>query len=310
MQIIDVTLRESVYYESGLSYRDRLRYLEALCENIPNDFVPYVEISFIDNDVVADLNYDEAFIKEAYEISKNKFRLVSMIHPGKADPAKWNKDVIRLFDMVRIMVPLGKMESTKEYIQYFHALGVKVACNVLYAASAPLEEILKMEKQADEFGADYFYCADSSGSFTPAYTAELCRALIANKGGLQLGLHLHDHMRMALANALIAEACGIELTDVSVTGAGKGGGNMKMEEALLHLYDRERITAPVLTNMRKMFTEFNRMVSKDNAGTAKAFRDFLVGVYKLNLKDIERVETAANGDDDRYFAGVLNDKKA
>ncbi len=305
MEIIDVTLRESVYYESGMTYEDRLQYLRNLCEFVPNNLIQYVEIGFIDNDVDVDLNYDEKFIRDAYSICKNKFKLVSMIHPGKADYTKWDKDVIALFDMVRIMVPRGKMESAKPYIEYFHELGVDVSCNILYACSVPTSEIVEMERQAHAIGADYFYCADSSGSFVPSYTDDLSKALIQNKNSMKVGLHLHDHMRMALANALIAKDCGIEITDVSILGAGKGGGNMKMEETLLLMFGNDVITPDLLMGLNAMIETFNNMVGQDSKKSKKAFCDFLVGVFKLNLKDIEKLEEISNGNESEYFKHIF-----
>ncbi|MCD8231084.1 MAG: hypothetical protein LUD14_04555 [Clostridiales bacterium] len=252
MQVIDVTLRESVYYESGMSYEDRLQYLRDLCELIPNDFLQYVEICFIDNDVDKDLNYDEKFIRDAY-------------------------------------------------------YGIKVACNLLYAGSAPMEIILKMEKEADAMGVDYFDCADSSGSFTPTYTDELSKNLMAYRGNLEIGLHLHDHMRMALANALVAQKNGVELADVSILGAGKGGGNMKMEEALLLLYGKEIINYNLLHGLSRMIEEFCNMVSKNPKDDSKAFINYLTGVFKLNLKDIETLEKKSQGNSDIYLKCLLGE---
>ena len=309
MQIIDVTLRESVYYESGMTYEDRLQYLRNLCKYVSNDFIQYVEICFIDNDVDADLNYDEKFIKDAYEICKGKYKLVAMLHPGKADWTGWSDDVIKMLDMARIMIPLNKMAGAKEYIKYFHERGVKVACNLLYAGSALVDEIISMEKEAVEMGADYFYCADSSGSFTPEFTNELSGRLVKNKEELEVGLHLHNHMGMSLANALIAKSHGIEMADVSILGAGKGGGNMKMEEALLMLYGKEKIDYPLMSGLYNMINEFCRMVSKDPAGDQKSFIDFLTGVFKLNLKDLANIEKYAGNDIEKYLQYIAERNK-
>lgn len=305
MQVIDVTLRESVYYESGMTYADRLQYLRDLCQFISNELLQYVEISFIDNDVEMDLNYDETFIRDAYEICKGTFKLVAMLHPGKADWTKWDPDVIRMFDMVRIMVPLDKMADTVEYIDYFHKLGVKVACNLLYAASAPMETIRKMEREGAAMGVDYFYCADSSGSFTPVFTSELSKMLVDNKGDFEIGFHLHDHMRMALANALIAKENGVEMIDVSIIGAGKGGGNMKMEETLLLLCGKEKIDLTLLNGLYQMIVRFCHLVSKNPTEDVNAFINYLTGIYKLNLKDIARLEQKADGHAEAYFKALL-----
>ena len=68
MNIMDVTLRESVYYGKGLRNQDALEYLRMLKKNIPNKWVQFVEIGYINNDKVVPLNYDEEYFNRAIDI--------------------------------------------------------------------------------------------------------------------------------------------------------------------------------------------------------------------------------------------------
>lgn len=305
MEIIDVTLRESIYYESGLTHEDRLEYLRSICENVSNEHVQIVEIGYIDNMTEGELNYDGDYLYEARQICGKKFALAGMMHIDQSDPSLWDQDALKNLDMVRIMINKNNLDGVKEYIAYFHALGIKVSVNKIYAASVPVETIIEMEKEADRLGADCFYCADSSGSFTPVYVAELSKALMANKGSMQIGLHLHDHMQLALANAMIAHACGIEMTDVSITGAGKGGGNLKMEQALLVLFGSNAQNLETVVGQYRLMTCFNGLVSKDNHHSVQGLFDFLTGIFKFNLKKLAKLEAEANGDAQRYLELVF-----
>lgn len=305
MELIDVTLRESVFCANKMTCEGRLEYLSLLCDTLPNTMLKYVEASFIDTDIVGELNYNPHFIADAHKICNGTFKLAAMLHPDRADISLWDPKVIELLDMVRITVPLGKLDAAKPYIDYLHRLGVKVSCNLLYTASVPLEEILSMEHQADTLCADFFCCADSSGSFSPAYTRALSSALTEHRGNLQVGLHLHDHMHMALANTLIALDCGIEMGDVSITGAGKGGGNAKMEEALLTLTPKESITPALLEDIYSLIQAFDRLSGFDSVRHSLDFFNFLTGLFRLNLKDAARLERLANGDASVYFKELL-----
>jgi hypothetical protein len=58
---------------------------------------------------------------------------------------------------------------------------------------------------------------------------------IANSCEAKLGIHLHDHLGLALANYLYCRHNFkriVNISDVSLGGLGKGGGNLKFEDVL------------------------------------------------------------------------------
>ena len=306
MNIMDVTLRESVYYGKGLSNADALEYLKMLKQNIPSRWVQFVEIGYINNDKIVPLNYDEEYLNQAIDICEGTYRVSAMMHVPKADISKWNPDVIRRLYLVRVVVGQHVPDELKSYVDYFHELGVKISVNLTYVAGLSNDAIISEMNRAKEMGVDYFFCADSSGSFSPTSTIRISKILTENCGRMISGVHLHDHMQMAMANALTAQRCGIEMTDVSVTGAGKGGGNLKMEQGLLLLYGKEAVTYDLLMGLKNMIVYFATLIGRDCRFYVQAMVDFLTGLYRLSLKATDTLEKESAMNPEKYFRMVVD----
>lgn len=307
MNIMDVTLRESVYYGKGLSNDDALEYLQKLKENIPNKWIQFVEIGYINNDEEAPLNYNEDYMNKAIDICAGVYQATAMMHIPKADLSRWNPDVIKRLSLVRVVVGQHVPDELKKYVVYMHDLGVKIAANITYVAGLTDEKIVSEICRARQMGVDYIFCADSSGSFSPNTTVRISKLLNDNCGKMITGIHLHDHMQMALANALTARSCGIAMTDVSITGAGKGGGNLKMEQGLLLLYGKEAVSYKLLQGLNNMIVYFAKLIGRDEKFYSQGLVDFLTGLYHLSLKATEELERKSEMDSDAYFRLVTND---
>lgn len=304
MKLIDVTLRESVYYGKGLTNEEGLRYLSVLKESIPAEKLEWVEIGYINNDTEGALNYNEEYITRAAEICEDTFKMSAMMHPGKADISRWNPAVISKFDLVRMVVGQKINPEVKTYVDYFHQLGVKVSVNVTYVTRIDIKNVIEQMNIAKDMGMDYFYCADSSGSLTPSGAVLLAKTMLANAGEMKVGLHLHDHMHMALANALVARDVGLEMTDASVTGAGKGGGNLKLEEAIPVLNGTQDLTGSNLIAAKRLIAYFSELIAFPVEQNVQVYVDFLTGVYRLNLKEQDQLEKMAEGNVDTYLLGL------
>lgn len=307
MKLIDTTLRESVYYGKSLRNEDGLRYLQLLQENVSPRWLRWVEIGYINNHNAEPLNYCEQYIRRASEILQGNFRMSAMMHIPKSDLTKWAPEVIAKLDLVRVVVGQHVPEELKPYLDYFHNLGVKVSVNLTYAAGMTNEKIVEEIDNAKNLGVDFCYCADSSGSFSPVTTKRISSLLLHHFDPNAVGLHLHNHMQMALANALVAQDCGIPMTDVSVTGAGKGGGNLKMEQAILALFGTEPVTCQTLTGLYRLVVGFSEMIKQDSAPFVQDMFDFLTGLCRLNLKATDALEASTNREPEKYLRAVAAD---
>lgn len=309
MNIMDVTLRESVYYGKGLSNDNALEYLKKLKENISSEWIQFVEIGYVNNDKQTPLNYDEDYFNKAIDICDGVYKATAMMHIPKADISRWNPDIIKRLSLVRVVVGQHVPNELQKYVDYMHNLGVKISVNITYAAGLTDEKIVSEIKKAENMGVDYIFCADSSGSFSTNTTKRVSKLLLENCGHMITGVHLHDHMQMALANALIAQKCGISVTDVSVTGAGKGGGNLKMELGLLLLYGTASASYELLHGLYSMILFFSDLIGRDGNSYVQNMIDFLTGVYRFSLKITDELEEKCGTNREQYFRLVTEKYK-
>ncbi|KTG20239.1 LeuA family protein [Haloferax profundi] len=80
----------------------------------------------------------------------------------------------------------------------------------------------------DSIDAEYLTIADTVGVKTPFEVTSFLEELSTSPE--RLGVHFHDDLGVATANALAAVAYGVQKVDVSVAGIGERAGNVPIEE--------------------------------------------------------------------------------
>jgi len=305
MELIDVTLREGIYCDFGLNYDTALDYLRHFVQYVKPEDVRYVEYVYLNTYEHALLAYDRRYIKEASSILlDNGFKMVGMVHPGRVDFDEWDDDLIRQFSLVRIVCNGNDIpDIVKEYISYLHRLNVEVSVNIAYVMSKDEELIAKMYQKALAFGADYVYFADSSGSAAVYDITHMSKVLKELRMGNKIGFHLHDHLGMATANAIELYRQGIDITDVSITGAGKGAGNLCMESfvPILKYLCGEKIEKDTLQNYVDFINYFNVRVNRSEDNHIFKLIQSVTGLFKLRLKQTDMYEEESNGDAKKYL---------
>lgn len=94
MEIIDVTLRESVYCKNPISLEIGLNVIEKLAQiNID-----YIEIGYLKKDIESNslfFNYNSDYIEKAHSLVDGRSKLSAMIHPEDFYLNNWNKETIK-----------------------------------------------------------------------------------------------------------------------------------------------------------------------------------------------------------------------
>ena len=303
MDIIDVTIRESVYMKRGMTEDKALVYLREYVKLMPFKEVRDVEICFLDNHKQGTLLYNEDYIKGCYEIVNGKFGLIAVLHPDLVDLNKWNPEVIKLFRTVRFMINKPVDAHTEEIIDYLHALGVEVSLNVIYITRKEEQFVLDYLDVAEKHHAERFCFADSCGGCTPSLVRKWVDFLRKHNKTIALNFHFHDHMCLALANATVCFD-DVDIIDASVYGLGKGGGNLNLEAVV----NAERKTKGTCISKTEVvsYAKLLKFLMKDilEEDWEKALEDYknmLIGVFDCNLKEIAALEEQAGGDIMRFF---------
>ena len=127
--------------------------------------------------------------------------------------------------LIRFAAKPTDLKRAYEISMVAKEMGFKVALNVMYFSDWwSNEDVLA---QLSEFGhqMDFVYLVDSYGAAYPSQVKAAVSALAEH--GVRVGFHGHNNLELALANTLEAIEAGAVIVDSTVTGMGRGAGNLK-----------------------------------------------------------------------------------
>ena len=136
--------------------------------------------------------------------------------------------------MFRIATKPDRIRQGIQLAKRVKAAGFEVGLNVMYLSDWDKHNALFDEFNGIEAHIDYLYMADSFGAVLPDYIGRITRK-IKEITPVKLGYHGHNNLEMGLINALTAIENGVEIIDSSITGMGRGAGNLKTELLLTQL---------------------------------------------------------------------------
>jgi len=140
--------------------------------------------------------------------------------------------------MVRMAIDPKNFERALSLAKKVKELGFEVAFNVMYMSTwKDQKEFIDLLPEVNGI-ADYFYMVDSYGGVYPSDVRETV-ALVRSKTNVKLGFHGHNNLEMALANTLTAIDENVDIVDATITGMGRGAGNLKTELLLCSLQSKK-----------------------------------------------------------------------
>jgi|TARA_B100001971_G_C18258096_1_gene584010 3-deoxy-manno-octulosonate cytidylyltransferase (CMP-KDO synthetase) len=146
-----------------------------------------------------------------------------------------------IFNMCRVASALDFLDHSKELVGYLHSIGYETTFNLVRASLLDKSTLQKAIKSADDSEADVLYLADSFGSLISNKLSEFLK-IYRDNTDKKIGFHAHNNLGLGFSNALLAMESGIDYVDGSITGMGRGSGNMKLEQLLTYLdYDCSEI---------------------------------------------------------------------
>ena len=185
---------------------------------------------------------DDSHAKYAFMINAKEFisnneasqtLLDCCIHPAEKS----------LFDWVRIATHFPTLEQSIDQAGMLKNMGYQVAVNLMGISLLSDEQVVEGLGQIPLESVDVFYFADSFGNLK-AEDVERYISLIRNNYPGKIGIHTHDNQGLAFSNVLKALDCGIDYVDSTVTGMGRGAGNLRTEQLLLALNSKVKRLRP------------------------------------------------------------------
>ncbi len=238
MKILDCTLRDGGYY-TNWDFEKKIvdTYLDSM-NSLPID---YLEVGYRSPNIEGyqgEFFYCTEFslkrIKE--KTSKKLAILIDQKNIELNTIEELLKPCIEYIDLIRIAVKPNKVFQALRLAEKIKKMGFKVAFNVMYLSEwENYNEISLVLPKLDSL-IDYFYMVDSYGSVLPGDVKNMIQKIKAYTN-VPIGFHGHNNLELGLINTLTAIDNGVEIIDATITGMGRGAGNLKTE-LLLSVLDK------------------------------------------------------------------------
>jgi 4-hydroxy 2-oxovalerate aldolase len=238
VKIIDVTLRDGGYRNN---FEFSAEYASHAIGALADIGVQYAEIGYCNGPFLRQAGQgphgavDATCIEALVKAANGRLPLCVMVHPRNVDRSDLTRLVEHGISMIRVCLRPEQLDAGLQTIALAHALGVRVSANFTHVTEQPTRQICTMAQRAEGAGAQLVCLADSNGHLLPDDVSRLL-GHVARNVEVPLGLHAHNNLSLALANAMAAIEAGAQYIDASVCGMGKGAGNLHLSMLIGYLH--------------------------------------------------------------------------
>tara|TARA_B100000886_G_scaffold340142_1_gene308108 strand:- start:494 stop:2092 length:1599 start_codon:yes stop_codon:yes gene_type:complete len=293
INVLDCTLRDGGYYNNWDFSSELIQdYINA----ISNSGIKYLELGFrsFSNKSFKGSNWytTDSFIN-SLKIPKN-IKLAVMLNASQITSNNISGSVKKLFlkkkkskvIMVRIAAHFHEFEKSLQISKILQTMGYLTAINLMQISEISEEDLLKVSKKLNDYNPDIFYFADSLGSLEPNDVKKIIKNLSRYWNG-ELGIHAHDNLSKAILNTKEAIKHGVKWADSTITGMGRGAGNVQTEYFLVELQNDHSIKFKILPILNLIDKHFKKLKYKYNWGTNTYY--YLAGKHRIHPTYIQEM---------------------
>ena len=139
------------------------------------------------------------------------------------------------------ITPDAAIDTLTDAIRYAKKYTDNVQFSFEDASRTPLDYLVKVTRLAVDAGVSTINIPDTVGYSTPDEMANIVKTLLSEVDGLcdiNLSVHCHDDLGLAVANSLSAVKAGANQIEGTVLGIGERAGNADLEEIIMALKTR------------------------------------------------------------------------
>jgi 4-hydroxy 2-oxovalerate aldolase len=269
VEILDCTLRDGGYY-TNWDFSNSLveRYIHCT-NNLPID---YIEVGYRNPKLPGyHGKYFFCNLEVLRDIRNKSCKKISIMLNQKSiskdDVSSILKPVENYIDLVRIAVSPDKIEETILIAKEIKKFNVKLALNIMYASEWKEDkEFISGLSSLDEL-CEYIYFVDSYGSMFPADVKKVFEVFESITSKSTAGFHGHNNMEMSLSNTLVAIDNGAGIVDSTMTGMGRGAGNLSTE-LLLTVLNKKKNLEVDFDSLSEIVSDFNVLKKEHAWGTS------------------------------------------
>jgi len=321
-KILDCTLRDGGYYTNWDFDKGLVKsYFEAF-NKLPID---YLEIGYRSNPMTNYLGEyfycPQYVLEESKNLSSKKLVIILNEKDVRAEHVPGLLQAcVGYIDLVRIAIDPKNFKRALLLAEAVKKLGFEVGFNVMYMSNWESEkDFLNQIKEVTGI-ADYFYMVDSFGGVYPEDVKKTFD-IVRSQTNVDIGFHGHNNLQLALINTLTAIDCGASIVDATVTGMGRGAGNLQTELLLTALNAKENLELDfnALSKVVDPFSEMQKgygwgnnlpyMVSGANSLPQKEVMSWVTKRYYSLNSIIRALSNQSKGIQDNIDLKDLEEKK-
>ena len=313
--LLDCTLRDGGYYNNWDFPNELIEdYLKAMAAAK----IEFVELGFrfYKKDIyLGPCAYTTPFFLESLSIPKN-LKIGIMINASDIVSNRLSKsDIDHHFfqfsnknniSFVRFACHLKEIPKIIPYCNKLKKMGLIVGINLMQISEINDSDLENVSKLISNSETDIFYFADSLGNLEPKDIKHIS-TIIKKKWKKHIGFHAHDNMGRALMNCVTAVNCGISWIDSTVTGMGRGAGNVKTEIALLEFSKFSKKRRDVSLLLKLIDETFVPMKNKYRWGSNPYY--YLAGQFSIHPTYIQSMQNDLKLSSEEILAAIENLKK-
>ena len=316
MKILDCTLRDGGYY-TNWEYDDKL--VREIVHALEEANIDVIEIGY--KSPLKGGKYrkcNDHFIQNVLGF-KPKAKLAFMVDVkdfvfnGSLN-YKIIKDVIKpsnesIFDMCRVACTIDTLDDAIKMVKFLNSNDYITTINLMRASLLDLETLKECVKKMNKSKADVLYLADSFGSLTADKLYNYIK-VYKDFSEKQFGFHSHNNMGLAFPNSIMAIDMGLDYIDGTITGMGRGAGNVRLEQLLMcfgtsynkliDLIDRKFAKMKndygwgwnhnyMLTGLKEIHPTYCQILESKNL-TDLQIQDILKGITKKDSFDMSEIK--------------------
>lgn len=156
-------------------------------------------------------------------------------------------DIIHISTPVSYVLIYSKLNKNKNWVmknlsacvEYASARGYAVTVGFEDASRADITFMASLASQLKEMGVSRIRFADTVGILSPSRTYQAVKEII-DYSGIEVELHAHNDLGMAVANTILGAQAGANYLDTTILGLGERAGNcdfLKLIQAAHNIMD-------------------------------------------------------------------------
>lgn len=232
IMILDCTLRDGGYINDN-NFGEK--NIKKLIKYLKSAKIDIIECGYLMDNIEYDKNKTEFLsMKQAepFLAPDNSYTLMLLGEKYKIENLPENTG--GKIDTIRMSFHKKSLQKAIEYAKKIKEKGYKLFLQPTSIMSYTEEEIKKMLKELNDLDVECIAIVDTFGQMTPEDTRRVTK--IFDEGlreNIKIGIHLHNNLQTAFANAItfldtISENRDVEI-DTSLLGMGRGAGNLPTE---------------------------------------------------------------------------------